>query len=115
MTDFTDVRCGVCGIHFGVEADWEKTLRRTRGGFYCINGHPLSFTGKTPLETELDALKAEMKELRAKLQAAQAEVESQTKKVSELALELEIWKPHSIDDSSTPVERGKGTTAGLTI
>lgn len=47
--------CCACGVVFGMPEDMLATKRRTGGGFYCPNGHSLSFK-----KTEIDRLREEL-------------------------------------------------------
>ncbi len=93
MPEFEHIICQTCGIHFGLEPRRSEDLRITHRDFYCPNGHALSYKDKSKSEKELEALRAEVKELSSQLKAAQEEVSLQKEKVNMLTMELEIWKP----------------------
>ena len=82
--------CVDCGIHFGLPEEVEPLWRKVHKVFYCPNGHSLQWSIPTP---EVDTLRKEIKELREKLEMAQEEATKQKKRIEELLLELEIWKP----------------------
>jgi hypothetical protein len=42
--------CCNCGIEFGVPDDWDSERREDHKSFYCPNGHPQSYQGKTEAE-----------------------------------------------------------------
>lgn len=43
FTTLNAVTCCECGVMFGIEAAYQAELRNSGKGFYCINGHPLSY------------------------------------------------------------------------
>lgn len=65
MVQLNLVTCANCGCCFGVNVEMENSLRRTGDGFYCPNGHSLTF-GAGDVERLKIALK---KEQAAKWQA----------------------------------------------
>ena len=50
------VECAQCGTHFSMQAGLEERRREDGGGFYCPNGHPLSFK-----ESEASKLRRQLK------------------------------------------------------
>lgn len=42
---YTSIRCCDCGMIFFVPELWDKEHRFTGNGFYCPNGHPLTYDG----------------------------------------------------------------------
>jgi phage/plasmid primase-like uncharacterized protein len=66
--------CCNCGVLFALTADLKQHRLDDHQTFYCPNGHPQSYVGKTDAEklrearTEIERIKAET---RAKLQAEQ--------------------------------------------
>lgn len=44
------VPCAACGIVFGLPYDYNQELRGNHKGFYCPNGHSLSYSSKTEVE-----------------------------------------------------------------
>ena len=60
-TKLTTITCCTCAITFAVPDEWEARRREDHKGFFCPNGHSLTFTGKTEAENlreQLDAEKA---------------------------------------------------------
>lgn len=62
------IRCGECGLHFGIDADYLDELRRNAKTFYCPNGHSRWF-GKS----EADKLRDELTKTAMKLELAETE------------------------------------------
>ena len=58
-TEFVDVVCCVCGVHFGIEDEHDDNLRRTKRSFFCTNGHEQHYRGKSH-EEEIKALNARL-------------------------------------------------------
>lgn len=67
------VECGKCGCNFGLTAKFIETLRDNHETFYCPNGHPRHFPGKS----EKEKLRDELTRKQAALDQAHAESESQ--------------------------------------
>lgn len=44
------VPCARCGLVFGVPGEWNKAKRANHERFYCPDGHPLSYHGKSEAE-----------------------------------------------------------------
>lgn len=93
--------CAECGIAFGFAKGVEDLWRTSKKNFFCPNGHSLSFKDG-PKESEKDSLKKEIKrlkerenELLGELAVSADLLAKEKKKVEELTLELEIWKPSS--------------------
>lgn len=62
----SEVDCCACGLVFMVPEDWEAERRKSGTGFYCPNGHSLTW-GKS----EADKLRERVASLEAKLTHAQ--------------------------------------------
>ena|SRR3990167_2056705 len=73
------IECCTCGVIFAVLEEFNASLRQTKQGFYCPNGHPQSYT-KSPA----DKLR---KELAAKEQALAWEKERAASLDKQLARE----------------------------
>lgn len=75
--------CGVCGVHFGMQADMLRKCRDTGAEFYCPNGHRLVFrqTEAEKLRDQLAAAKGREDQLRARVTSLDGEVEHQRKRV----------------------------------
>jgi hypothetical protein len=82
--------CPNCGIHFGHPADVEAHWKSSSKLFYCPNGHGVVYP-KTTSEVEL--LRKEVAELKAKLASSLEREETQKKKIEELQNEIDIWHP----------------------
>lgn len=87
--------CASCGTVFGMAAELEARRREDRGTFYCPNGHQMVFNGKTKLEREADAAKAEAARLRSALlaqrdQANAAREEAAAARAAEVRLRWRI-------------------------
>jgi hypothetical protein len=61
----TLVNCASCALQFAVPESWDRNRRRTGDGFFCPNGHPLTY-GKS----EADKLKQQLKAKDAQLSSA---------------------------------------------
>ena len=48
----TVIECAHCHMKFAMPEDFEQSLRRSHGGFFCPAGHSLVFNGKSDLELE---------------------------------------------------------------
>lgn len=59
---FTIIHCANCGIPFAITTDKESRLRECHNNFYCPNGHPQSFNGKSEAEILREKLDAKVKE-----------------------------------------------------
>lgn len=51
----SDITCCACGIVFSVPYYWEQCRREKHDGFYCPNGHSLSF----PTESDAERFRRE--------------------------------------------------------
>lgn len=89
-TIFFKIDCYDCGIRFAITEVVDKMWRKSNKQFYCPNGHGMSYPKPKP---EIEKLNEEIKNLKEKLATALADVATQKKRVEELALEVEIWKP----------------------
>ena len=100
------LQCLECGIIWGLEEGLFDVWKRDNKKIFCPNGHPNSFGGNTVSinSKDLNELRSEIKELKAKLLTADALVVKQTMRANALELELEIWKP-----SETKVEEHGST------
>jgi hypothetical protein len=77
---FETIECCNCGLRFAVPRSWERSRRDDHKSFYCPNGHPQSFVGKSEAEIARDELakekqrrewaEAEAKRLREKNETA---------------------------------------------
>jgi hypothetical protein len=85
MSDLYETTCCTCGIAFGMARTLETRRRNDEEPFYCPNGHGMAFS-----RAALNA-NAELRTLREKV----AKLEIREK---ELIVELELWKPRSVDD-----------------
>ena len=82
--EFTDTatlvttECCACGITFAVPRWWDQKRRATHEGFYCPNGHSLSYHAESDADRALRAKQAQAvaearaRELRAQLEQEQA-------------------------------------------
>lgn len=64
------VPCYLCGVTFGLEANYQAELVRSHRGFYCPNGHEQFYTSKT----EAERLRDELAREKHRLEQAQATV-----------------------------------------
>lgn len=67
-----DVECWKCGIHFGIPDNFQAKRRGDHVGFYCPNGHPCYYTGKSELERLREQLEMEQKSKSYWIQEADA-------------------------------------------
>lgn len=51
-TQLEELSCGVCGVVFAVVDNWVDARRRDHNTWYCPNGHPRYFPGKSDVERE---------------------------------------------------------------
>ena len=56
MSDHVDIVCGNCGIEFCMPASRQQELRKTHETFYCPNGCPRHYPGKTQDEKKIEQL-----------------------------------------------------------
>lgn len=71
------VECCNCGVVFGISAYHNKQFLESHKWFYCPNGHPQHYTGKT----EAEKLSEQLAEEKRKLANAQFEMMMNEKKV----------------------------------
>lgn len=100
--ELCEVDCCSCGISFKFSKKIEEMWRKSEKTFYCPNGHTLVWNKpkESAEEKELKKLRAEVKELNTKLEAALKDAESQKKRADDLATELEIWRPTTSDQKA---------------
>lgn len=100
--DFNEVTCADCGIVFKFSKKIEELWRTTGKTFHCPNGHRLTWPKETetPEQKELKTLREEVKTLKGKLATALSDAEAQKKRADELATELEIWKPSTVEQKA---------------
>lgn len=60
----SETSCCVCGIIFAVPQDWLANKKNHGNGFYCPNGHSLTF-GKSKVDELKEKLEAVERDLRA--------------------------------------------------
>jgi hypothetical protein len=65
--------CGKCGIVFGMPSDYAARRANDHETFYCPNGHPRAFIGKTEAEKLRDQLAAKDREIAAAKSRAETE------------------------------------------
>lgn len=53
------LNCCRCGIEFAMPDAYDTKRREDHGTFYCPNGHPQSYTGKTEAEKLAEKLEVE--------------------------------------------------------
>jgi hypothetical protein len=109
--EYCEVDCCSCGIKFKFSTKIEEMWRKSAKPFFCPNGHGLSYPKEkeTPEQKELKTLRTEVKELKTKLESALKDVDTHKKRVDEIQMELEIWKPStSADDKETVSIQGRG-------
>jgi hypothetical protein len=68
--EFYISQCADCGVRFGIPVEFEQRRRADKRGFYCPNGHSLSWN-----ESEADRLKAKLQAAEQAAAAARKEVE----------------------------------------
>lgn len=93
MSEMNNYNCPSCGIEFGFPVKIEKLWRENHKSFFCPNGHSLSWGEATQQDKKILDFSNEILELKSKLASALEELDKQTKRANELALELEIYKP----------------------
>jgi len=67
----TLVDCGECHVTFGIDADWQKSLKRSGALFYCPNGHHIAYS-----QTENQRLNEEKVTLERRLASATARAQA---------------------------------------
>jgi hypothetical protein len=99
--DLTPITCHECGICFGLPLQVGKIWKFNRHSFYCPNGHSLVYKQEaTEQDKKLEALTAKVAELEKRLANAVEDERKATARAADLLLELEIYKPVSIDKAS---------------
>lgn len=73
--------CCNCGMHFGMEASYQKKRLDDQQSFYCPNGHPQHYTGPTPEQ-----------KLKRQLEEAQKVIDFNTNRINKLHDNLTIQK-----------------------
>lgn len=53
------VTCGECGTTFGMDERFHRERREDHATFYCPNGHPRAYLGKSDMERERDQARAQ--------------------------------------------------------
>ena len=101
MSDVTTFHCYDCGILMGIDSDVVTSWKKSHKNFTCPNGHVQHWGDESVQEKEISSLKAEVKTLKTKLEAADKLAEEQTKKLAEMTTELEIWRPSTTDKDET--------------
>lgn len=91
MSELYESRCPACGIHYGMDKFLEGERRSDGNTFWCPNGHQLGFPKSAP---EVETLRAKVRDLEAKLEKANAEVDR-------LRVELEVWAPRKDGENAT--------------
>lgn len=80
--------CAVCGATFAVAPHFLASRRADKAGFYCPNGHQLSFN-----ESEADRLKKKLEQAARDLAAKESALQTQRSR-AERAEQLEV-KAHA--------------------
>jgi hypothetical protein len=70
------ITCGECGITFSVPERWQAARMKSHETFWCPNGHPRAFLGKTAEERELERLRRDRDYLRTAYREASAEADA---------------------------------------
>jgi hypothetical protein len=81
--------CATCGVIFALEDTYDECRRKDGRGFYCPNGHSLSY--KT---TETDRLRKELDNTKRRLESAQREANWQGQRALENARSAAAYKGH---------------------
>jgi len=81
---FTQIDCCYkgCGVSFAITSEFEDRRRKDHVEFYCPNGHPQGFHGKTAEEERIDALQAEKLRLESSLDYARGRLDRVQKHAS---------------------------------
>lgn len=72
--EFTVIDCPRCGLHFAINADYEKRRRADHQQFRCPEGHWQAFQGDTETE-RLRKLARERSDIIIKLQGERADLQ----------------------------------------
>jgi hypothetical protein len=78
------IDCASCAIQFAVPESWDRNRRRAGDGFFCPNGHSLTY-GKSEadkLKQQLKTRDAQLSSVRDQCQAAQADAMTQRRRAS---------------------------------
>lgn len=67
------ITCGACGIAFAVAARWVRERREDHATFYCPNGHPRAFLGKTAEQKRIERLEEDARWYRERAENAAAD------------------------------------------
>lgn len=89
--------CPDCGINFAIPQAVDEMWQRTNKTFFCPNGHSVSHVENSAETKERNKLRKEVEELRVKYKLAVEEAAKLSKQVEDLKLELEIYKPATIE------------------
>lgn len=65
--DFELQTCISCGCQFAIPAEFDTKLRQNHNSFYCPNGHPQCYSGKSEAEKLREELKRKEQELADKV------------------------------------------------
>jgi hypothetical protein len=97
--DLANIDCWECGIRFYIAKHIDDCWRLAAAekSFFCPNGHSITYPAKKP-SSEIDALKAEVVQLKTDLEASRKALAEQKKRADDMQLELEIWKPREDAD-----------------
>lgn len=83
LRDYVIISCCNCGMDFAITADFDGELLKSKRLFYCVNGHPQSYTG----ETEQQKLDRIIREKNAEIQRAKLATKT-------ITVEKVVEKPH---------------------
>lgn len=87
VSDLEKVTCCLCTIEFGLTEAMSRIRQKDHLNFYCPNGHAQCYSAAKSTVAE-------------DLAAAQARVTELEKRVAELELELETWRPRAKETGS---------------
>ncbi len=62
ISQMTSIVCCKCGIEFHVPDHWDNKRREDHKTFYCPNGHPQGYYGKSQKEKRIEKLERENRE-----------------------------------------------------
>lgn len=71
-------KCGECGVVFGIEGAYLRSLMQSHRVFYCPNGHGLRYTGKS----ESEKLRDEVTRTQAALDQAWARIDEKNRELA---------------------------------
>jgi len=77
------VECCSCHIQFAMSKVYDDALRRCHNTFYCPEGHPQSYSGRSDIERakeERDIAQRLLNSTRAELESLKKKKRKQTKK-----------------------------------